>query len=383
MRTFTGLDLAFKLLKGEVSGSELETLLSNPLYLGPWRELMKTTELNAILNNSTALTSVFDSATAFESMLTNAGDLIASRDDLTALVSNSSSAILTVISNPDYIAIWDKNSETKARIRARVNASGSKLKRYVFTASGTLTLPVGYQALSVALVGAGGRGGYADAYAYSSDRKTRSGPGGGGGEVKTKVFSTLPAAGSIAITIQSGDGNQTDFGGLLTAQNGTDATDGDGNQSTQSGALYNGVGGGSDSSPELIRVDLEDEIFQLYDASKKGGDGGASVYRSWYASGSTEAQKSGHGLPGENGLGDTGGGLGGQYVYNTSADGGHPGTAYGAGGGAAGVDLLNMSSGGYDATVPGAGGGGGGDNIPSEAPGNGGTGLAVAYLIEG
>lgn len=373
MRSFTGLDLCLKLLSGAISSAQLEAALSDPLYLGPWRELMIATELNALLNNPTALNVIFGSPTAFGGLLDRAGHVLAASDVSTEIISNNSNAILTVVSNADYLDYWNSVPANKSRLQARVNAPGSKIKAHNFTTVGThtLTLPAGYKAVQSLLVGAGGKGSYGDQYfSGGSNYQVSSGPGGGGGEVKTRAFygEDLPPPGDITITI--GVNANTTFGGYLTAIKGGNATGGDGTQSSFTNPIA-GIGGGTDSNQSEIYTDVANEVWQPATASKKGGYGGGSVGTSWISGAPIgNGQAGGHGITG------TGGGTAG-----ASSNPGGPGTSIGAGGGSSGYYGFNTGAASATATVPGAASGG--MCQQSGSTGNGAPGAAYIRVIEG
>lgn len=339
--------MCLKLLSGAISSAQLEADLSDPLYLGPWRELMKSTELSALLNNATALNAIFGSPTAFSGLLDRAGHVLAASDVSTEIISNNSNAILTVVSNADYLNYWNSVPANKARLQSRVNAVGSKIKRVQYTSSGTWVLPVeGILALGFFGVGAGSSGG--------TGGVGGSGYGGGGGEAKWGFITESLPVSNVAVTVASNQNSS--FGSFFVA---------DKSNSSQ-------TGGGSDSGDSIYETSWSDSIFQIKTGSKKGGNGGAMQ--------SSNAQSGYSGSPGFSGSGGSGGTYSSGYSY-----GGNPGTGIGSGGGSGAAGGAYGQYAGNPASIPnyGSGGGGGAGNGTSTAGGAGCSGVLVINYILG
>lgn len=367
MQTSIGLDLTRRLLAGSMNAASLESALAHAGARGAWRLLLKSKELSLLLNHTAASAALFGSARAFSDLLLVAGPTLAASDVATERISNSAAAIQAVVSNPTYLAYWNSVPANKTRLQARVNASGSKLKRQVFTSAGTWNRPTGLQALSVALVGRGGSGSYGDEYfSGGSFYQVATGPGGGAAEVKTKNFDTLPS-GNVSITFD--DTGKTKFGAYLEALNGNHATGGNGTQSSFQ-QPNPGAAVGTNTNPSNIQPDLTNEVFQPYTASKAGLAGASS------AGGSSSGSWPGAiaGLTGQSGL--TGSGGAGGSAGNT---GGGGGSGIASSGGSGGYGGAGGSATGGNASGYGCGGGGAATN------GSGGIGsgpVAVVYWIE-
>ncbi|PIQ23669.1 hypothetical protein COW64_22990 [bacterium (Candidatus Blackallbacteria) CG18_big_fil_WC_8_21_14_2_50_49_26] len=340
MRSFTGLDIVFRLLNGTLSGENLEEALTTEadLYLGPWNEVLKARELNALLNSPTALAAMFASETAFAQLLDIAGAEMAASDSATELISNTSSAILTVVTNTSYLNLWQNVSENKTRLQARVNAGGSKLKRWNYTANGTwdiAALTSGLAAYSYFVCGEGGQG-------AASQSGSASGRGGSGAEAKWgQVTTGLPNTNQ---TITVGTGNTT-IGALHTALQGNDATAGTGNN----------TGPGTTGGAAIYDADPQNAIWQANTGTKQGSYGGYGLPA---ASTGVAGGPGGPGLSGAGGTcaGSTFGGTGGTGLCSGGAGGGSdtgfgasPGgaaTGYGTGGGGASLRGSDTASGG-------------------------------------
>lgn len=359
MRSYTGLDIVFRLLNGTLSGEDLEEALTTKadLYLGPWNEVLKARELNALLNSPTALAAMFGSETAFAQLLDIAGAEMAASDSATELISNTSSAILTVVTNTSYLNLWQNVPANKSRLQARVNASGSKLLRWDFTASGTWTVPGGgLVALSVFAVGGGGNGG-----AGNNSGAANAGAGGSGGESKTIVLTSGLPETNQTVTV-GGAAASSSFGAILSAAGGANGGTGTNAQTT----------GGGTTSGTIYDTAPENGVFQPATASKQGGNGGAG-----FARGSNSG-----GQAGVAGLTGSGGAAG---VLSGSAGGGGAGSGYGSGGGSgAGIWPAGAgASGGTGAAAnSGCGAGGSGASASTGSSGGaGGTGRVVVYGV--
>jgi hypothetical protein len=185
------------------------------------------------------------------------------------------------------------------------------------TTTGTFTVPAGITRIRVDVWGAGGTGGAGGG--RTAFGAGGAGGGGGGGGYGQNFYNVTPSA-QYTVTIGTGGSN---FGGLISATNGSDGTAGKNGGSTPP---INGLGGagGTSSAP----TNMSGTAGSDGTSNAPGGDGGTG---------------------GSGGLGGSGGAL------NTSgAAGGIPG---------------------------GGGGGGGGDTVggTAGAGGNGGRGQVIIY----
>jgi hypothetical protein len=321
MRTFTGLDMIWKLLNGTTNSATLEAALTTgaDTYLGPWIEILKTTELNALLNNSTALDALFGSATAFGYLLSVAGQIIAASDTATEALSNNSAGILTVVTNTAYLDLWQDVSENKSRLQARINVTGSKLLRWNFTADDTWdieSLADGLAAYAYFICGEGGTG-------SASSNGVGSGSGGTGAQAKFGQITTGLPTSNQAVTVGTGD---TSIGALHTALKGIDGSAG------ATGAI---VGPGT-STGTIYDPAPTTAIWQPNTGEVKGANGGYGLAA---AATGNPGGAGANGITGTGGTcaGSTSGGLGGNGLCSGGAGGGVD-SGYGASAGGATSD---------------------------------------------
>jgi hypothetical protein len=357
MRSFTGLDMVLKLLAGQTSGSQLEAALSEQpeIYLGPWRGILQTRELTALINSPNALTAIFGSATAFASVLAVAGAAFAASDPATEAIAASPDALSIVVSDVNYLNLWNNTPANKTRLQNLINQSGSCLVRYEIASGPNWTPPDGPLATaSVFIMGGGGRGG-------NGGNGSSSGGGGGGGEARTfQLPSGIPAS-SQSVTI--GDWSSTtntvfQSQTALTGNNGT--------------APSAGSGVGTNTSTIYDTAALT-ALWQPTAAGQRGGNGGA---------GASSAGGSGNtGSAGLTGSGGAGGSSGGQ--------GGSAGTGFGSGGGGGAwpntAFVSGQAGGAAESTAYGSGGGGGGSGTgnPGGGGGSGAPGVIIVYGVLG
>lgn len=364
--SFKAQHIAALLLGGNISSANLETkLTTDDAWLGAWRALLKSGTSKALIANTTAFGIIAGSNTAFGELITAAGTQLAASDSATIAISNDSNAIKTVVTNQTYLDFWNTVPANKARLQARINASGSKLKRQVWTSSGTWTAPVTpIVALSVFAIGGGGTG--ASGGWNGGSTQAESGGGGSGAESATKSATTSLPTTNQTVTVGLW-ASTSSFGSFLTAaagQNGIRPTSG----SAQA------VGGGSDVGT-IYDTDPENAIWQPATANKKGGSGGVAFAGSYNS----------NGFAGASGL--TGGGGAGGTQNGSSCTQANNGTGLGSGGGS-GAFIYPYGAGaanGLTAFAPnyGSGGGGGSGTAILSAGGTGAPGLVVAYWVEG
>lgn len=223
-------------------------------------------------------------------------------------------------------------SNTRWVLQNPVNAT--LYQEYIFTSTGTFTVPRGVTSVLVDIVGAGGGGG-------GTSNVTGAAGGGGGGQGAFNVSSNVTALTALTVTIGAGGTSGSNAGsnggtGGTTSFNGISKTGGIGG--TGSTGSTGQAGGASGDST--------------------GGTGGTG--------GSTSAS-------GSNGGTGTGGGSGGTGGVNSGTNGG------GGGGGASGIGATGGNGGtgigGNGAAGIYGSGGGGGSN--QGTGGLGGAGLVI------
>lgn len=361
MRSFTGVDIVFRLLNGALNGTDLETALTTdaPKYLGPFIEILKSVELNALFNSSVALNSIFSSAAATQAMLDNAGEILAASDDITEIISNNSSAIKTVVTNSTYLDLWYATSANFSRLLARINASGSKLIGESFTSSGTWTNPGGLIAFAYYCNGHGGAGGNAQ----NNGGHYYGGSGGSGGE---SVFGqitdpNLCPVGNLTITIPTSIASPTTIDAIASAAAGL-------NGETLGSARTETTGGGTTSGDAIYPIGFANgatgHIWIPTTGRKQGGAGGRAALSPGFTSDYTNGGSGVRGLA-------NGGIATGTVNVNRHASGGPFESDGGCGG------LYDTSGGNNGLADPGAGfgaGGGGGTNS-NGTPYNGAAGV--------
>ena len=352
MTTAIGLHIRSSLLGGLVTSNQLETTLnSDGLYIDGFLSLLGTnSHLNMILNNSDALNLVFGSAKASELFFNNGNAVneLSSKELAVSLMMQSTNALKELVDSQEALAIFNSSASKLALVNQFINQTGYKLKRQVFTTSGTLTYSDTIVKCNEFGVGDGGNG-------STVSVGGQAGQGGGGGEVvcKTKISSFIPTSSAVSIS----DGNNTTVGTTLFVA--TKGTTGDNDP------LVSGTGGGSDTGsnvdlflPNSICLDPTLAIWYPGNWTVKGGDGG---------NGSPN-----DGLPASSLLG-----TGGEWVSHNS--GGIASTGYGSGGAGGGY-----SGGGtnYPGTDAGGYGCGGNSSNRGGSGGAGSNGLFVfTYII--
>lgn len=349
--------LTHNILSGRITGPELDDFIANG-YRGTWKQILKSRDLSILLKNPQSLGALFASANAFSILLELQGPELAASDAATETISNTSASILLIVTNTDYLDFWQTVPANKTRMQARINGTGSKLRRAVYTSSDTWVAPgTPIVGMSGSAVGGGGNG----SYGSWDSGYARSGGGGAGGAVETKsATSGLPTS-NQTITVGSAAGSSS-IGSFLTSAAGQNGTWGGGTA----------IGGGSDTGT-IYDTDLVNAIWQPNTASKKGGNGGAP----WAYSGNA------NGNAGSAGLTGNGGAAGNQYgSYCTSA---YEGDGIASGGGSGATIYPSGATGahGRHASGYGCGGGGGSGVNSSYSGGNGAPGLAVKHWIDG
>lgn len=330
--------IAHLLLGGHISSSALETALTtNDAFLGAWKRLIKSGTVKSLIASTTSFAIIAGSPTAFGDLLTLSGAQLAASDSATEAISNNSDAIKTVVTNTTYLDLWQNVSANKARLLARVNATGSKLKSQTWTADGTWTAPgTAIVALSVFAIGPGGNGG-------SSVSPTGGGKGGGAGEYAFQQWTTGLPTTNQTVTVPASSGTAASFGSYLTADSGSNG----------GAAFSGGTGGGSTTGSAIYDSDVANAIWQPNTGSVAGPNGGngASSAPGSGSNGTDGLSGSGGtgGSPGNAGTGGSGfgssGGGGGFYTGFGGSTGGSA-TGYGTGGGGAGIRGGDTASGG-------------------------------------
>lgn len=357
--------IANLLLGGNITSVQLESAITtNDSFNGAWKRLLRSGTIKSLIANTTAFGIIAGSATAFGDLLTIAGTQLAASDSATTAISNDSNAIKTVVTSATHLNLWNNVPANKTRLQARINASGSKLKRQVWKTSGTWTAPVTpIVALSVFAIGGGGNGGNGGWDGGST--RGEAGSGGSGAEASTKSATTSLPTTNQTVTVGSAAAASS-FGSFLTAAAGVSGSKGG---STTSG-------GGSDVS-SIYDSDLENAIYQPTTASKQGGNGANGGLSSGNVNGSA-------GIGGLSGSGGIAGTQNGSSCTNAGAgagltSGGGSGAIIYPGGASAanGADATNI------ADQYGCGGGGGSGTAGASSGGVGAPGAVVAYWVEG
>lgn len=330
MGVLIGSGLQVQLMSGDMDATELQTALGDSNKLGSFAMLMGDPAASqALLENPVSLTAIAGSALAM--------GIVAQNDRLTQYLVKIPQAIQKIMTTATAYNAYKNVAANKARLKNLVNRPGSKLKRQVFTADGTFTIPsVGLLDLSVLALGPGGG-------------NVGSGGSGGGecviwrpGTVPTSNFGvTIGLCGNPSSnTVVSALSITADFG-LPDSGAGTGAT--------------GGSGGGADTLGGLASLsdsDILNAPFQITACTIKGGNGGNA------------------GAAGSPGLTGAGGGAAGAPGAHGAAGAGFCSGGGGDGAGAAGTIYTGAAN---------TGNGGGGS---SGGTGGGGSGLVIVYYIE-
>ncbi len=356
--------IAHLLLGGYIDSTALETALTtNDQFAGAWKRLLRSGTAKALIASPASFDIIAGSATAFGQLLELSGAQLAASDSATEAISNNSTAIKTVVTNSTYLNLWNNVPANKTRLQARINASGSKLKRQEWTSSGTWTAPgTPIVALSIFAVGGGGNGGNGGWNGGSTAGE--AGAGGSGAESAThSATSSLPTT-NQTVTVGTA-AVASSFGSFLTADPGVSGTKGG---STTSG-------GGSDVSSIYDQIPSA-AIWQPNTASKQGGNGGNGGSSGGNVGGTA-------GLVGLSGTGGAAGTVAGGPSATTAGGGSGIGSAGGSGAiiypaGAGAANGASVGAGNY-----GCGGGGGSGTAGASNGGTGSDGIVIAYWVEG
>jgi hypothetical protein len=384
-----GLRLENELLSGALNAAQLEARLADPLWLGPYEKMIRSkgtvkeladdpTAAAAILGSDKASNSVvgftfaknyfLSNANAYASLLksdagmakylaylvgadytqfANCANLIgngtvfpqiAASATATAELFKNTVPSKIVLTNSSYYNTYKGTPANYTILKNQVNATGSKLKRQLITASGTWTPPTnGMSIMTVVVIGPGGNGGPG----------TQGGGGAGGAVTFVNLQTGLPT-GAVTVLIPvlgSGAGSQTQFGSIASANAGGNGASG-GIAGVGTGATTNG------GSSSITDTDIVNSAWQLNSLTNVGANGGGA---------------STNGSASFAGNGGTGGAAGGSAATNIAAGGGGGGTSVGNG--------TSATSSAY-----GAGGGGGGS--ATGTAGSGGPGVIILYWLE-
>lgn len=366
------------LLKGTYTSGTLQTALAGDSDLrAALKEIMGSYgDAGSVLNDNTAAQAVTQSNQASQILIeSNAGRLVLAESDLATYhlcqIGNDNLGRLFDPLYPGRLDYYLATKENYQRIQNQVNASGSKLKRFVSETTGqsgtggTWTFTNSLHALSIALVGGGG-GAW--------------GGGGGGGAIKTYAYplASLPAnsrnwtrgsggSGSSSGTASNGSASSFDDSGTpISANGGFGSNTGGGSAGTASGGDF--------SDPKYITdIEFETAVFQSRFVTISGGSGGSQ------GSSSTLRGNDGN-SPLKKIYGE------GAYtiINGTSFQGSTPGQFYGGGGGG-GINFATAgpAGGASSAQVSGCGGAGATFNSSSSWLGGAGcAGLVVIYWVE-
>ena len=359
MPSISALIMRTDLLSGTYTAGTFETALGTSSNAAAFTELANSYGSAEMLANSTTAFPVIAGSSTARTIATNAPAFLracansgyATEQLVTTADGATMFGIVLRDTSGSRFGHWRNFTNNYNLIKSFVNKSGSKLKSQTFTSTGTWTAPATLRAMSIFGVG-GGASGVAS---------TVGGRGGGGGEIECLniPLASLPST-NQTVTIgaggtsgSSGNGANTTVGALFTA----------------SGATWGGAGSGGGTTTNGGYINFTDweypltTAFQCFTASQQGGNGGA---------GNTTISAT-LGNPGEDGLP----GSGGNPCYDSS--GATAGRAYGGGGGGS----ANSSSTNGSAADANTGGGGGGTDGGGTYGGNGGSGIAVIYWLEG
>lgn len=363
--SFTAQEIARALINGNLTGAELETLVTSgtmaATYLGACRDLFTSGTMNAILNSQVGFTSLVGSATLLPYLLNSRGADIAASDNATACITTVPAAMAAIVDSTTFLDFWISVAENRTRLSNRVNASGSVLVRQQFTENGTYTVPEGgLLRLSYFVIGPGGNGG------SSFDGRFYNGTGGSGGGASFGTVSpgSIPAAGeNIIITVPTSAGSNATIGAFATGASGN-------NGISNTSSAPNVPGGGSTSGSSCYDTAVTTAVYQPNTGTRMGGMGGGVINVSTGSNGTA-------GLTGSGGIagGTNGGGAGG----------GTAGTGYGSGGGAGQGNPSSSFKDGQSAAATDYGSGGGGASGAGVIDGTGGTGaggLAIIYGVK-
>lgn len=360
MPSFGSINLRTDLLEGDYSAATFNTALTDPTIAAQFTELVNSyVSAETLANSTVALPVILGSA--------NARTIAANGPAFLRACANSGYAthqLVTTVNGADLFALvltdttghrfshWRNISANYNRLKMYVNATGSRLRRQIFTTSGTWTLPNTLRAMSIFAVGGGG-----------GSRNFWAAGAGGGGEIVCLNVVELPntdqmvtiGAGGVGGTSGSPGGN-TSVGTLINAIGGNGS----------GGSSIGGAGGGTTTNGGYKSFtdweDPLDAVFQCVSASQKGGAGGNHGFDI--------------GQAGEDGLPGTGGRPG----FTTPSTGAQPGRRFGGGGGGTGstrpgYGFDGVSTGGVSAAAN-SGAGAGGRSA------SGGSGIVVIYWLE-
>lgn len=266
---------------------------------------------------------------------------------------------------------------------------------YIFTSSGTFTVPKGVSAIDIFCVGGGGGGGSSrNSNSDSAWDRQASGGGGGGGYTKTKLKYPVASGSTYGITVGAGGvggiandsstlkgsgkrGGTSKFGSILYVEGGWGGGGGYDSKGGYGGSGGSGGGGGNAGG--------EDNNIKGSNGGSNGSDGENGVNT---AGGAIEAYPGGTGQGittrafGENsGTLYAGGGSGGHNGWS-AWDSKYSGYGGAGGGGNSPVNTKPTAGG----TNTGGGGGGAGmsenslDAAPSFPGGNGGSGIVLIRI---
>jgi hypothetical protein len=351
----TGAILEQKLLGGAISSSQLETELADTLNLGAFRKLINIWENRQILlQTPEALNAMFGSNYARESLFLYDEIMIdiAQSTVATDYLTRSGAALLELFENTTAFNYYRNTAANYSILKSFVNGANSKLKRNIFTTSGTFTPAGTLLGMVMAGVAGGGNG------ATGAPATNEAGGGGSGGEFKIiKLTSGLPSSGQ-SVTVGNA-GLVTTLGALYSAAAGNSAANGASTAGATSGTT---TGGGI---PSITDIDLSNAVWQTTNCSVAGGAGGVG------GNGTNSPSGAGNGTIGTAGASGTGGTAG---TFGASVGG--AGTGFSSGGGGGGGNFAGTA--GSATANTGCGGGG---TVNGSTAGAGGTGLLVVYSI--
>jgi hypothetical protein len=262
--TMLGFQIRNNILNGTYNAGTLQTFLGTAANMAAFRILMNDrASVLSMMENSTAFATITGSALALDVFINSSQAMKAagSSETITRYITESSAVCEAVLSNITGYSTYQYNLEYKARIQRRVNATGSKLKREVFYADGTFTIPGGGLAAMAIGMSGGGAGG--------NDNTAGSGarPGGAAQFGTLVIYSGLPGVNQSVTVGAGGAGSGSTFG-----------TDG---EDSVVGALITVEGGNADMSAAgtstgalalVTETDLENAFWFFYDVEIAGAE---------------------------------------------------------------------------------------------------------------
>lgn len=268
MGILNAISLMDSLVKGSITGSQLETALTTPASdeFGAYQFILNRRFVKDILTSPTAFAILIQSNKALELLFQNAyaTEYLADSDIATESLMASTNALSKFVDSQLAIAAYNKTTSRRNRINSFVNRTGYKLKRVIATSTGTFTYTGTPVKMALLRIGSGGNGSSVTSSAYN-------GYGGGGGQILNEILTSgFPTSGA---TITIANATATSVTGATSAASAVNAN----NTTTSPGA---GTTSGDDITTYAQNVinmsDLANNFWSYGNYSLKGGNGGGS-----------------------------------------------------------------------------------------------------------